>query len=98
MATKMFQKKMFLKWDCSDDFIADFDTDGDVTLLQCKICRKYTAKIRTVARSRNLRGQVLDSILSYVNGVTYVHKANMYNHVKAGGLHDWPKKKFVMGS
>ena len=36
------------------------------------------------------------SILSYVDGITYVHKANVYNHVKAGGLHDWAKKKFVM--
>ena len=35
-------------------------------------------------------------ILSYVDGITYVHKANVYNHVKAGCLHDWAKKKFVM--
>ena len=47
-------KKTFLKWDCSNNFIADFDTDGDITLLKCKICRKYTVQIRTEARSRNL--------------------------------------------
>ena len=23
-------KKAFLKWDCSDDFIADFDTDSHI--------------------------------------------------------------------
>ena len=45
-----FKKKTFLKWDCSDDFIADFDTDEDITFLKCKICRKYTAQIRTEAR------------------------------------------------
>ena len=63
-------KKTFLKWDYSDDFISDFDTDGDITLLKCKICRKYIAQIKTEARWRNLRGQILDSILSYVNSVT----------------------------
>ena len=38
-------KKAILKWYCNDDFIADFDTDGDITLLKCKICRKYTAQL-----------------------------------------------------
>ena len=38
-------KKTFLKWDCSDDFIADFGTDGDIILLKCEICRKHTAQI-----------------------------------------------------
>ena len=37
------KKKTFLKWDFSDDFISDFDTVGDIILLKCKICRKYTA-------------------------------------------------------
>ena len=88
MATILFQKQTFQKWDYGDYFIADFDTDGDVTLLNCKICRKYIAQIRTVAWSRNLHGQVLDSILPYVDDVTYAHKANIYNHVKVEGLHD----------
>ena len=43
MATISKQKK---NTDCSD-FTAGFDTDGDNTLLKCKICRKYTAQIRT---------------------------------------------------
>ena len=55
---------MFLKWDCSDDFNADSDTDGDITVPKSKICRKYTAQIRTESRSRNLCVQILDSILS----------------------------------
>ena len=97
---QLFQKKKkkFLKWDCSADFIADFNTDSDITLLKCKICRKYTAQIRTEAHSRYLRGQILDSILPYVDNVTYVQKTNMYNHAKAGGLHVWAKIKFVMDS
>ena len=45
MATISKKKK---NTDCSD-FIADFDTDGDNTLLKCKICREYTAQIRTEA-------------------------------------------------
>ena len=30
--------------------------------------------------------------------LTYVQKANVYNHIKAGGLHVWAKKKIVMDS
>ena len=56
------------------------------------------SQIRTNAQSHNLHGQILDSILLYVDVITYVHKANVYNHVKAGGLRDWAKKNFVMGS
>ena len=26
-----FLKKMFLKWDCSHNFVVDFDTDGNFT-------------------------------------------------------------------
>ena len=59
-------KKAFLKSDCRGDFIADFDTDGGFTLLKCKLCRKYTAQIRTEAQLHNLRGQILGSILSGV--------------------------------
>ena len=42
---ELLPKKKFLKWDYSDDFIADFDTDGHIILLKCKIYRKYTAQI-----------------------------------------------------
>ena len=38
-------KKTFLKWDYSDDFIADFDTDGDITLLKCKIAGSTQPKL-----------------------------------------------------
>ena len=54
------------------------DTDGDITLLKCKICRKYTTQIRTEARSHNLCDQILDSILLYVDCMTYVLKINVY--------------------
>ena len=39
-------------------------------------------KITTEAQSLNLQGQILDSILLYVDGVASVHKTNVYNHVK----------------
>ena len=54
-------KKKFLKWNYSDDFIADFDTDGDITLLKCKLCRKYTAQISSETQSHVLHGQILDT-------------------------------------
>ena len=84
---------MFLKCECSDDFISDIATDGDITLPKCKICRKYTAQIKSKAQWHNLHDQILDRILSHADSVTYVNKVNVYNHVKAGGLHDWAKKK-----
>ena len=65
-----------------------FVTDDDTALLKCKLCRESTAQIRVHARSPNLHSQILDSILSYVNGITYAHKANAYNHVKPGVLQD----------
>ena len=34
----------------------------------------------------------------YVGSVTYVQRSNVYNHIKAGGLHVWAKKKIVMDS
>ena len=92
-----FKKTTFKKWDCGDDFITEFDTDRDIALLKCKLCRKYTAQIRTEPQSHNLCGQILDSILSYVDTIIYIHKAMVYNQVKAGGLHDWAKK-IVMDS
>ena len=54
------------------------------------------AQIRTEAQSHNLCGQILDSILSYVDDETYVQKANVYNDVNIGSLHDWAKKKFEL--
>ena len=35
-------------------------------------------QIRTEARSHNLCDQILDSILLYVDCMTYVHKINVY--------------------
>ena len=34
----------------------------------------------------------------YVGSVTYVQRSNVYNHIKAGGLRVWAKKKIVMDS
>ena len=64
-----------------------------ITSLKCKICWKYTTQIRTKAILCNLCDQIFDSVMSYVDGITYVHKANVFNHVKAGGLHVGLRKK-----
>ena len=87
-------KKTFLKWECHADFDAVIDDDGDIETLTCKICVKYADQIRVEARGRKLKGQVLESILSYAKGVTYVHKTNVSNHVKSDSLHNWAKQKF----
>ena len=51
-----------------------------------------STEIRTEAGQHNLRGQILESIMLHVHGKTYVHKPNVYSHVKAGELHDWATK------
>ena len=32
--------------------------------------------------------------MTYVDGVSYIHKANVRRHVQSGSLHDWAKRKF----
>ena len=60
----------------------------------CKICTKYLQKIRVEARARDLRGSVVDSLLTYADGVNSAHKGKIKNNTKSGRLHDWAKKKF----
>ena len=52
------------------------------------------AEIRNEALRRNLRGNVLDGVKNYVDGVLYIHKSNFDKHIKAQSLHDWAKRKF----
>ena len=86
--------KTFQKWDCHNDFEAEVDDDNCISKLKCKICYTYASQIKEEARKRGLRGQVLSSVLSYAEGVTYIHKNNVSSHVKSGGLHSWAKEKF----
>ena len=37
---------------------------------------------------------MLSSLVSYAEGVTYIHKNNVSSHVKSGGLDAWAKEKF----
>ena len=61
---------------------------------KCKIRRKYTAQNRTEAWPHNLCGQILDSILSHVDSVTYVHNANVYNPVLQVRVSQWLNTTF----
>ena len=58
------------------------------------VCYTYASQIKEEARKRGIRGQVLSSLVSYAEGITYIHKNNVSSHVKSGGLHAWAKEKF----
>ena len=63
-------------------------------IVTCKICTVHLQQIRVEARKRNLRGEVLNSLLKYADGINSAHKGNVEKHIRSGGLHDWAKKKF----
>ena len=91
------QTDTFHSWECHNDF--SFKDDGDkLTLLQCNICSNHATSIRREALLRGISGVILKGVLSYVDGVTYIHKSNVLRHVQSGSLHDWAKKKFCQPS
>ena len=71
-----------------------FDDDGDVILLKCKICTVNINEIRKEAKTRNIRGNVLEGLLSFVDRVKGAHRGNFMRHIKGGWLHDWTKTNF----
>ena len=87
-------KKTFMKWDGSEDFDIEIDENQDVLEVRCKICTTYLHDIRREARSRDIKGSVLKSLLNYVDGVRGAHKGNFMRHIKTGGLHEWAKHTF----
>ncbi|XP_064605788.1 zinc finger protein 862-like [Liolophura sinensis] len=86
--------KTFLSWDCNQDFDYETDDTNKLTKLQCKVCSQHLARIRGQAKLRGITGQSLQSLINYVDGVTYIHKSNVTRHVRSGSLHDWAKKTF----
>ena len=86
--------KTFMKWECNEDFTYECDEEKRITMLKCTICTKYISAIRQEARFRNLSGQVMKGLLSYVDGVTYIHKSNVLRHCRSGSLHSWAKQKY----
>ena len=40
-----------------------------------------------------ISGPPLNALISYIDGVSYVHKGNFEKHIKSGSLHDWAKRK-----
>lgn len=85
--------KTFEKWTFYRDFEPEVE-DGMVKCLRCKICSKNAVQIRMEAKSRGISGPPLNSIIKYIDGVTYVHKTNVEKHIKSGSLHDWAKRIF----
>ena len=73
--------KTFQKWDSHSDFEVEVDDFNCVSSVKCKICYTYASQIKEEARKRGLRGQVLSSLVSYAEGVTYIHKNNVSSHV-----------------
>lgn len=82
----------FNKWPFSSDFSYEVGVDGRIKLLQCKICTEHITQIRKQAKTKNISGKVLDGLLAYIDGVTYIHKSNVQRHVRSGSLHDWAKQ------
>ena len=74
---KYYLKKAFLKWDCRDHFIEDFDTGGDILYENVKYVESAQPKLEL-----RINHQILDGIMLYDDGVTYAHKANVYTMLK----------------
>ena len=66
-----------------------------MSVLKCKVCTTYLGEIRKEARKRNIRGNVLDGILNYTDGVKYIQKGNFDKHIKSGSLHSWAKSAYA---
>lgn len=89
--------KTFKKWPFMNDFTVECDEVGWLLELRCKICTEKYQEIRKEAKSRKISGPPLDSIINYIDGVKYIHKANVMKHIKNGSLHAWAKEKFYGG-
>ena len=87
-------KNPFIKWDGYEDFDAEFDDDGDVILLKCKICTVNINEIRKEAKTRNIRGNVLQGLLNFVDGVKGAHIGNFMRHLKLVGCMIGRKQTF----
>ena len=56
----------------------------------------HSPYLRNKERSKNIRGNVLQGLLNFVDGVKGSHRGNFMRHIKAGGLHDWAKTNFLV--
>ena len=61
------------------------------------MCIVHINVIRQEAKTRGLRGNVLNGVLNFVDGIDGAHKSNMLRHIKADGLHNWAKSKYNGG-
>ena len=91
-------EKTFKTWENHEDFDLDVDEDRIVTKLRCKVCTVHINVIRQEAKTRGLRGNVLNGVLNFVNGINGAHKSNILRHTKADGLHNWAKSKYNGGA
>ncbi|KAK6171748.1 hypothetical protein SNE40_018183 [Patella caerulea] len=85
--------KTFKSWDFHGDFNFEVNEENKIRQLTCKICTYNIAGIRREAKRRGISGTVLNGIINYVDGVTYIHKSNVSRHVASGSLHDWAKRR-----
>ena len=63
----------------------DVDDEGNIARVRCKVCTPHINVIRQEAKRKGLRGNVLDGVLNYVDGVDGAHKSNIMRHTKSGG-------------
>ena len=90
-------EKTFKTWGNHEDFDLDVDEDINVTKLCCKVCTVHINVIRQDAKTRGLRGNVLNGVLNFVDGIDGAHKSNILRHTRADGLHNCAKSKYTGG-
>ena len=83
----------FKGWVFSSDFTCTIK-DGIVIAAKCKYCSQTSYdKLFCEAKNRNMKGQVLKSIMSYRNEITYIHHKSFARHVgDINSIHNWCKK------
>ena len=87
-------EKTFKTWENHEDFDLDVVEDANVTKLRCKVCTVHNNVIRQEAKTRGLRGNVMNGVLNFVDGIDGAHKSNILRHTRADGLHNWAKSKY----
>ena len=88
---KSVNEKTFKKYPWAEDFSYELDEEGLVTNVVCLVCSDgWDAINKKVDNDAKLRGQALDGVKSYVDGVSIAHRFNMKRHVECS-LHLYAK-------
>ena len=90
--TSTVREVTFKKWAFASDFY--FKAEGGIIIsARCKFCSEVDYnKLFCEAKRRGLKGQVMKSLLSYRDNITYIHHKTLSRHVgDANSIHSWCK-------